>query len=395
MATATMCDPCHSRNIINASVSWCMECEEELCSECAVHHKAMKVAKNHHVIDLKLKTLYSALLNKPSLVCEQHNDYQIEYFCVDHDELCCRDCLAKAHKSCVNTMSLDSASKGAKQPQLFSDCQEQLSSISQTYRSILKYREENMEGITDDKQRIKENLKKIKEKLIQRINQMENELTNKLDILVQENTMFQQDEISKVLQATEKVELYLREMLFIVEHGSEKQAFLLCRKIDKYLHQADNELQTTTSQLKQVTLSFNESNYLLSSIKTFGDVTVNKIPDHTITHKTLKEQQAQFVPDKTTTISTFKLENRIEDTGSVITGMVVTDDDHLLLCDINPHNSKLVSVYYPGGKYMRGIDVRYPPWDIAIIPRTQSRRDICTRQFTDTVHQPSNIYARR
>jgi hypothetical protein len=347
-----------------------MECEEELCSECAVHHKAMKVAKNHHVIDLKLKTSYSALLNKPSLVCEQHKYYQIEYFCVDHDELCCRDCLAKAHKACVNTMSLDSASKGAKQSQLFSDCQEQLSSISQTYRSILKYREENMEGITDDKQGIKENLKKIKEKLMQRINQMENELTNKLDILVQENTKFQQDEISKVLEATVKVEIYLREMLFIVEHGSEKQAFLLCRKIDKYLHQADNELQTTTSQLKQVTLSFNESNDLLSSIKTFGDVTVKKIPDHTITHKTLKEQQAQFVPDKTTTISTFTLENRIKLTGRVITGMVVTDDDHLLLCDINPFNNKLVSVHYPGGKYMRGIDVRYPPWDIAIIPRT-------------------------
>jgi hypothetical protein len=35
-----------------------------------------------------------------------------------------------------------------------------------------------------------------------------------------------------------EVELYLKEMLFIVEHGSEKQAFLLCRKIDKYIHQA-------------------------------------------------------------------------------------------------------------------------------------------------------------
>jgi hypothetical protein len=45
-------------------------------------------------------------------------------------------------------------------------------------------------------------------------------------------------------------------MLFIVEHGSEKQAFLLCRKIDKCLHQADNDLQTTTSELKRVTLSF-------------------------------------------------------------------------------------------------------------------------------------------
>jgi hypothetical protein len=232
----------------------------------------------------------------------------------------------------------------------------------------LKYREENVCSIRDDKQRIKENMKKIKEKLIQRFNQVEKELTNKLDILVQENTKFQQDEISKVLEVTEEDELYLKEMLFIVEHGSEKQAFLLCRKIDQYIHQADNELQTTTSELKRVTLSFDESNDLLSSIKTFGDVAANKITDHTITHKKLNDQQSQFVPDKTTIMSTFKLQNRIEETGKGIAGMVVTYDDNLLLCD---HSSgKLVTVYYPSGKYMKRIDVSDPPWDIAIIPRT-------------------------
>ena len=368
MGTATICDPCQSRNIFNTSVSWCMECEEELCSECAEYHTNLKMARNHHVVDLKLTTSYSALLKKPSLVCEQHKDCQVEYFCVDHDELFCRDCLAKTHKSCVNTMSLDSASKGAKHSQLFSDCQEQLTSINQTYKSILKYREENVSGIKDDKQRIKENMKKIKEKLIQRINQVEKELTNKLDLLVQENIKFQQDEISKVLEVTEEVELYLKEMLFIVEHGSEKQAFLLCRKIDKYIHQADSELQTTMSELKRVTLSFDESNDLFSSIKKIGDVTVNKIIDHTITHKILEDQQAQFVSDKTTTMSTFNLQNRIEVKGRGITGMVVTDDDHLLLCDYN--SDKLVSVYYPSGKYMKRIDVSYLPWDIAIIPRT-------------------------
>jgi hypothetical protein len=69
-------------------------------------------------------------------------------------------------------------------------------------------------------------------------------------------------------------------------------------------------------------------------------------------------------------MSTFKLQNRIEDTGRVITGMVVTDDDHLLLCDHFNIYSKLVAVYYPSGKYMKTIDVSYPPWDIAIIPRT-------------------------
>jgi hypothetical protein len=128
-------------------------------------------------------------------------------------------------------MSLDSASKGAKHSQLFFDCQEQLTSINQTYKSILKYREENVSGIKDDKQRIKENMKKIKEKLIQRSNQVEKELTNKLDILVQENTKFQQDEISKVLEVTEEVELYLKEMLLIVEHGSEKTSLPSMPKI--------------------------------------------------------------------------------------------------------------------------------------------------------------------
>jgi hypothetical protein len=76
-----------------------------------------------------------------------------------------------------------------------------------------------VDDIIDDKQRIKENVKKIKEKFIQRINQMEKELTSKLDILGQENAKFLQDEISIVLAATEKVESYLIEMLFIVEHG--------------------------------------------------------------------------------------------------------------------------------------------------------------------------------
>jgi hypothetical protein len=69
-------------------------------------------------------------------------------------------------------------------------------------------------------------------------------------------------------------------------------------------------------------------------------------------------------------MSTCKLQNRIEVTGKGITGIVVTDDDHLLLCYYSYISSKLVAVYYPSGKYMKRIDVRYQPWDIAIIPRT-------------------------
>jgi hypothetical protein len=49
-------------------------------------------------------------------------------------------------------------------------------------------------------------------------------------------------------------------------------------------------------------------------------------------------------------MSTFTLQNRIRVTGRCITGMVVTEDDNVLLCDVN------VAVYYPNGKYMKTID---------------------------------------
>jgi hypothetical protein len=60
-------------------------------------------------------------------------------------------------------------------------------------------------------------------------------------------------------------------------------------------------------------------------------------------------------------MSTFKLQNRIEDTGRVITGMVVTDDDHLLLCDFNCVNSKLLAVYVYVYPVDNVIVLRYVP----------------------------------
>ena len=86
-------------------------------------------------------------------------------------------------------------------------------------------------------------------------------------------------------------------------------------------------------------------------------------------------------------MSTFNLQNRIDNNGTLITGMVVTEDNHLLLSVVNPHNMTLLAVYYPSGKYMKTINVRYPLWDIAIIHRTH--RAVVT--FTNIMIQFINL----
>jgi hypothetical protein len=32
------------------SVSWCVNCEESLCTNCAENHRAMKISRSHHLI---------------------------------------------------------------------------------------------------------------------------------------------------------------------------------------------------------------------------------------------------------------------------------------------------------------------------------------------------------
>jgi hypothetical protein len=87
MDTPAICDPCQILYITKTSVSWCMECEEELCPECTEHHAALKATRNHHVVDLKHNKHIVSLVKKSSLVCEQHQYWDVEYFCVDHDEI--------------------------------------------------------------------------------------------------------------------------------------------------------------------------------------------------------------------------------------------------------------------------------------------------------------------
>ena len=104
MASRSLCDPCLSVNREKPAVKWCMECQEAICSECIDNHKIYKVLHNHHVVDLEQKSSYEDIANSVSTICEKHQGVVLEYFCVDHDQACCRDCLPTEHKLCKKTM---------------------------------------------------------------------------------------------------------------------------------------------------------------------------------------------------------------------------------------------------------------------------------------------------
>lgn len=64
-------------------------------------------------------------------MCLKHEDSIFEYFCVDHDSLCCQSCVTMEHTSCERLVPLQDAAKDVNQAVMFQEISYSLSNITQ------------------------------------------------------------------------------------------------------------------------------------------------------------------------------------------------------------------------------------------------------------------------
>jgi hypothetical protein len=87
--------------------------------------------------------------------CLKHDELPFEYFSVDHDVICCKECMVESHCTCAKAMSIDIASKGAKLSQSFIDSVKLIEQVSETVNEFTKDRREHIESIDDEIKQVK------------------------------------------------------------------------------------------------------------------------------------------------------------------------------------------------------------------------------------------------
>jgi hypothetical protein len=61
---------------------------------------------SHHVVDIEaISTLPGEVLTTQTK-CSRHPDLNIDFFCNQHDVICCRNCMSEEHRSCNKIMPL-------------------------------------------------------------------------------------------------------------------------------------------------------------------------------------------------------------------------------------------------------------------------------------------------
>ncbi len=76
---------------INAN-SYCFQCDVYMCNKCNDFHSKLLQNHNAYPLDKDISEIFTGFCKEPN-----HN-IKLEYFCKNHNELCCAACLCKIKK---------------------------------------------------------------------------------------------------------------------------------------------------------------------------------------------------------------------------------------------------------------------------------------------------------
>ncbi|VDI20781.1 Hypothetical predicted protein [Mytilus galloprovincialis] len=352
------CGTCGRRSKSTKAVKYCTDCEDGLCSDCVDFHGSIKSCASHHVIDVKV------IDGNPVVVirsCEVHPDMVLEYFCADHDTLCCRSCMASDHRSCDKLLPIEVAAKGVKRSTMYEEINNDVRILKTAVNDLEDKKRKGMLSLNDSKEIVQQEVTNLKKQLQKRIQEMEKALMSEIDKMHTNLSKESSDDLDKICGQRKKIQNISEQFESVTKYGSESQIFMLLHNIKAELKGQAKDFQQLLSCQKDVSLSLKESD-LLSVIKSFGSIEIKK-SSFDIKYQPFNVQQAQNLQQQRKMPTQFKLDVKFKAAGALIAGIGVTKDNRLFLCNYTGSNLYVVS---DKGQQLATIQMDGPQWGIAM-----------------------------
>ena len=181
---------CSSKNHKKDAICYCHECDLYMCNQCLKSHSDL--FEGHHKYELSKDKQ-----NFFSCFCQKKNHKnELEYFCKDHNQLCCAACITKLkgngkgqHTDCNICFIADiKDEKKAKLKENIKILEDYSNIIEQSLNELKKINEK----IIENKEKIKKEVSNIFTKIRNALNNREDELLIEIDNKF-ENLFFKDD----------------------------------------------------------------------------------------------------------------------------------------------------------------------------------------------------------
>ncbi|CAG2241842.1 unnamed protein product [Mytilus edulis] len=296
MATNTSkCVMCDQQHKTPSSEYWCMECKESLCSSCKERHSLSKERGVHTIAPLSqfVPTIVSDL--QP--FCIDHNE-NYQHYCIKHECLICYKCITK-HGKCDQVIPLEEVVSNVKTSELFRDLEQSLKDALENIKRIHEDRENNFKSFQTQKRKISMEIEKIKAQINQHLDELKEDFIKELK-KVHHNI---NDEIQLIIASLKDQEKEMehcdRTLQYMKRFASDLQTFLGMREVQSKVTDTETRLRSmiANESLDNVGMKFeldDKMQDILSSVKTFGSISVTKSPSAETNMFNKKTRQAQI-----------------------------------------------------------------------------------------------------
>ena len=258
------------------AIKLCCNCKIYMCNKCEKLHSGLFINHSLYGLDQDSNVIFSD-------VCKQENHFnKLEYFCKDHNLLCCSSCIVKVkkkgrgqHAEC-NVCILEDI-KSEKKDILQNNTKE-LENISDSLQSSIKKLKETLDEINKDKEELKIKIQKIFTELRTNLNNREDELLSKVDEKFGEIT-FNEERMRDIEKLPNKIKISLEKVKHINNGWDDENKLSSiindCIYIENNLK--DIKLVNSTNiNYTPLNLEFypdkENLNEFINTIKNFGDI---------------------------------------------------------------------------------------------------------------------------
>ena len=257
------------------AIKYCPECNIYLCNKCENHHS--ELFKNHHILPLEKDKdeLFTGYCK------EKSHSKLLNYFCKDHNDLCCPCCIAKIktrengnHFDC-NVCDINDICDEKKKN--ISNNIKSLENLSNKFKSLKNDLEKNMEEIDKNKEEIKGEIQKVFTKIREELNNREDQLLIEVDQIFE--TKFNAkylDNILKEKKLDEKIKIFIDKGKTAEKEWDkfDNKIILIndCINIEKTIDKINNinsSIENYKSQDKKLKF-YSYSDDIINSIKKLG-----------------------------------------------------------------------------------------------------------------------------
>ena len=263
------------------AVCFCPECKVYMCNKCETTH--LKLFKNFHhcfKLDKDMNEIFTGFCKE-----EQHNE-KLEYFCKNHNKLCCVSCICKIkgkgrgfHSECNICMIEDI--KEEKKNQLENNLKN-LEDLSIKFEESLNELKTMLNKISENKENLKLDIQKIFTRIRTTINEREDELLLEIDKQYNE-IYFDESIIKESEKLPNKIKTSIEKGKNLSKEWDNENNLISiinnCINVENNIKEInkinENMKKCNESKYLKINARENELNKIIGMIKTFGKIYIS------------------------------------------------------------------------------------------------------------------------